>query len=532
MKRYFYYASLIVGGILLSTSCVDDKYDLDDIDTTTSIKLNDLTVPIRLNSIQLDDVLDADEEGGLIKIMTSANGERYYAIEKRGYFEAKPVTIDELRMVDNVTVPQIRVAVNHNRIENAIGPFSYFIRNVDPSLRTLTYFGLSDGNEMEINLTVYPTSAVLTNVEIQLPQDYTATYNGISYTGLVPVEIVDGRMVSPIYVTQMQFSEPLPNIENTLDISDYIGIKSASVNSNSGDIYLSFTMSPFSANVVSGTINYNIETPEIEPVELEALPDFLKEGETSIILQNPQLYFSFGSLFGAYYNTNLLIEPMGEGTQIIDISELKFQESIIIAPDTGDLGLSLPNSSTVLVDDPQLSYILKGDRMPESISMNLYETYLDGEVTNIILGTDEGLAVHGEYTFFTPLAFAAGSQIVYQKAETDFFGDDMEEVVVSNFKVYSDVTSELPFDVTITLYPLDKDGNRIQGRNGYISASSTVGYGKSALNLEITEEFSGLDGLEYVVKTDNMDGVVLNPEQTITLDNIRATVSGEYVTKL
>lgn len=532
MKSCFYYTSLIIGGVLLSTSCVDDKYDLNDIDTTTSIKLNDLTVPVRLNTIKLDDVLDVDEDGSIIKIMTYENGERYYAIQKSGGFAAEPVKIQELSMVDYVTVPQIRASVSNGKIENAMAPFSYVIGNADSSLKSLSYFGLSEGNEMEIKLSVSPSSVSLSNVEIQLPQFYTATYNGVEYTGVVPVNIVNGEMQYPIYVTSMQFSEPLPNIDNTIDISDYIGIKTATVDSNDSEIYLSFSMSPYSVNVVCGTINYSIETPEIEPLNLDVLPDFLKEGETSLVLQNPQLYFNFGSLFGAFYNTNLAIEPFGEGTQLIDINNLRFQESVVLAPDTGDLNLTLPSSSVVLVDAPQLKYILSGDGIPESISFDLNDTYIDGEVTNIILGTEEGLAVHGDYTFFTPLAFAQGSQILYQKSENDFFGDDMENVMVNHFKISSDVTSELPFDVTLILYPLDKDGNKIIGENGVVSTSSTVSFGKSSLNLEIREEFSGLDGVEYIVKTDNMDGKSLNPDQTITLDNIRATVSGEYVTKL
>ncbi|MDE5657722.1 MAG: hypothetical protein K2I25_01540 [Muribaculaceae bacterium] len=33
------------------TGCVDDKYDLSDIDTTAGIKVNDLVVPVNIDAV-------------------------------------------------------------------------------------------------------------------------------------------------------------------------------------------------------------------------------------------------------------------------------------------------------------------------------------------------------------------------------------------------------------------------------------------------------------------------------------------------
>lgn len=534
-KRKIFYGSLIIGGLLVMSSCVDDKYDLDDIDTTTSIKLDNLTVPVRLNAISLNDVLDADDEGSIIKIMTDAQGNEYYAIEKGGEFSADPVKINELLLKDNVSVNPINVPVIGGKIENTVGPFSYYITNVDPSLISLNYFGLNNEKQMKITLDVSPSNVSLSDVVIKLPSTYVVTYNGSEFQGEVPVKIVNGQMEFPIYVKTMEFPDPIENIDNTLNIAGEIGIKYANVNSATDALTLDFNMSSFSVNIVSGSINYKIDAPEIQAVNLGDLPDFLKEGESTFILQNPQIYLNFSSLFGAYYNTSLTIEPYGVDTEIIKIPDLKFQESIVLAPNTDDLGLSVSNGqTTVLKNVPQLMNILKGTGLPESISISMDsdESYLDGMVSNLVLGTDEGVAIEGTYNFFSPLSFAAGSQIIYHRSENDFFGDDMEDVKVSYLNIQSDVTSKLPMDVVLTLYPLDKNGNRISGKNGYISASSTVAQGSSKLDLKIEEHFSGLDGIEYIVTANNMNGVSLSPSQEIFLDNIRATVSGEYVTKL
>lgn len=533
-KSKLLYLFISAGSICSLSSCVDDKYDLSDIDTTTAIKINDLTVPVRLDAITLDNVLEVDDDG-LIGIYTNAQGKQYYAIKQEGYFDAQPVKIGELVLKDYVSVPQLPLTLptGVNTIKDKTVPFSYLINNVDPALVSLSYFGLNPNKQMEINLSVYPSTATLSNVEIQLPETYVASYNGETFSGgVVPVNIVNGKMDYPIYIVSMTFEgeELLIPENNSLNIKGNIGFKNATV-SNGSDLTFDFSMSSFSVNVVSGEIDYNVELPEIQPVELNDLPDFLTEGETTLILENPQLYLNFSNLFGADYQTGLNIYPMGLGTEEILIPALTFQQSIVLAPDTKDLGLQIDAETTVLEDVPELSYILKGTGLPQSIQIEMTGTKLTGEIHNMVLGTDEGIDVSGGYTFFTPLAFSEGSQIIYQKAETDFFGDDVENVEVSHFRLQSDVTSQIPVDVELTLYPLDKDGNKIQGKNGYVSASSVVAYGTSKLDLNIDQPFNGLDGLEYEVKAYNMNGVSLSPDQTIKLDNIRATISGEYVTK-
>lgn len=532
----FLYAGLLLGIFSFTISCVDDKYDLSDIDTETAIKLNDLTVPVKLSSITLDNVLDVDEEDSLIKVYEDKKGNEYYAIQQDGYFYADPVKIKELELRDYFTVPTFTVPTNTGKIENAFTNFSYLIKDVDEALVSLTYFGLNENKQMEINLSVAPSSATLENVKLQIPETYEATYGGEKYSGgEIPVTIVNGVMEYPVYVKTMAFNPAIaPDENHNLDITGIIGIKKADVASPEGDISLSFTMSPYSVNEISGSIDYLVSLPEIEPVELTGLPDFLTEGETTLILQNPQLYLNFSSLYGANYNTSLIIYPEGEGTEIISVEDLVFQESIVMAPDTENLGLEVSSGSTVLKNATQLMNILKGKGLPERLIVELdpENTRLDGEVLNLVLGTEDGIALSGSYKFFTPLAFAQGSQIIYQKKEEDFFGDDVEDVIVNHFRIQADAISELPTDVTLIIYPLDKEGNRIQGRNGSISASSTLAQGSSKLDLEISESFKNLDGLEYIVTANNMDGVSLSPSQTITLNNIKATLSGEYVTKL
>ena len=47
------------------TSCVDDKYDLSDIDTTVKVDVNHLTIPVNIDQIDLSSIIDLDEEDNI-----------------------------------------------------------------------------------------------------------------------------------------------------------------------------------------------------------------------------------------------------------------------------------------------------------------------------------------------------------------------------------------------------------------------------------------------------------------------------------
>lgn len=527
-KTTFLYSAMLIAGTIVATSCVDDNYDLSDIDTTTAIKVDGLTIPVKLNEITLDQVLDIDEDDSIIGVYTDKNGSRYYAIKQDGYFSADPVKINELSLVDYVTVPEVKVPAGSMKIENALVDFSYKINNVDPALLYLSYFGLKPGKYMEINLSVSPASSV-SNLVIQIPDSYVASYNNQVFSdGKIPVNLVNGFLDHPIYITKMKFSPTINNVNNTLDITGKIGILSADINSPGNDISFKFSMSPFTVNVVSGAIDYEVEAPYINPVSLKDLPDFLLKGETNLILQNPQIYLDFTYLYGAEYNTEITISPEGSGVRDTYINVNPFNQSIILAVDPNDLGLPDLYTNPVKQPVPDLKYVISGRGLPELLNISLGTTALKGEVKNIELGTDPGIQLGGSYTFFTPLAFANGSQILYKTTESDFFGGDTEDVEIDKFVLKTNVTTNLPFAVTLIASPLDKEGNVLTTSQASVPANA------SGYELEITfpDAFKGLDGIELSIKADDMTGNSLSPEQFIRLEDIRANITGQYVTKL
>ena len=60
------------------TACIDDAYDLSDIDSTVGVKVNDLVVPLKLDAITLQNLFDIEENSQIKEI----NGE-YAILEDR-----------------------------------------------------------------------------------------------------------------------------------------------------------------------------------------------------------------------------------------------------------------------------------------------------------------------------------------------------------------------------------------------------------------------------------------------------------------
>ena len=543
MKKTLYFTSLFIGGCIMVTSCVDDKYDLSDIDTESAIKFDGLVVPVNLESIYLDQVLkvDDDDPSNPIKIYIDTQGNSRYAIQKSDKFHANEVYIPEIEATKGASINSLPVPVNGTSIQQAMVPYIYMIApgKVDDSIEKLYRFGMSE--PMKIDLSFYyadnSKNVDINNLVLSIPESFTAYYKGAEFTGgEIPVGLNSGMLDEPIFVYAIDFGADGIEPEGTpgnkgLTFEGMLGISSGTVESGSEGLYAQFTMSPFTVNQISGSINYEVEAPTFDPVSLEDLPDFLRESDSNLIISNPQLYFYLGNPTGAPFHTSLSIEPYGNNGSVIDIAMKPFESSIILAADPQELPLSNLYPEATIQPETGLRYILSGDGLPESINFNLSNTYLRGDVPNLVLGTY--MNVEGEYTFFSPLALESSSTILYQKSETDFFGDDMKEVRVDQLRLTCYPSTNLPFDLTLTVYPLDKDGKRIKENGNEIKAEGTIkanANGSEQLDINFNQPFTGLDGVEYVVFAEFMDNEALSPEQYIKLDKIRATVSGEYVT--
>ena len=86
--------ALLPATLLTLTGCIDSNYDLDNMDKTVGLSVNNLVVPVNLGPITLNDVIEIDEEDPDRAIFKEEiNGKEVYLVKKGGDFSSDEIHI-------------------------------------------------------------------------------------------------------------------------------------------------------------------------------------------------------------------------------------------------------------------------------------------------------------------------------------------------------------------------------------------------------------------------------------------------------
>lgn len=325
--KQFLYLSAAAGLMAVSmASCIDDKYDLDNLDKTSEFKLVDLTLPVNVSEVKLDQIIKLDENSSL-KVV-EMNGREVYAVVQSGDFESQSLKIQDI----NATIPPIApvsvefrlvsVAGTHNftLTDVAPQPLTYTADNVDEYITALQAVYMEKDPSilaMELSLeggAVSGTTYDLSDVEIKMPlglevKDLAAGYSYNPETGMLKIDHVacpDGKGRISLNVTGMKMSDDT-SFENhklvynstlTFQSAD-LAVTSSSTNPVPEQLRFSINSSLSALHITSfsGDVHYDLtgEGLDIPFVSLTDLPDFLSQDETHLRLANPQLYIGVES---------------------------------------------------------------------------------------------------------------------------------------------------------------------------------------------------------------------------------------------
>ncbi len=76
-------------------SCVNEDYDLSNLDTTIGIKVKDLTVAMKLDEIKLGKMLDLKDGDQIKEVTDPITGKTIYAVVEEGDFKSDPINITD-----------------------------------------------------------------------------------------------------------------------------------------------------------------------------------------------------------------------------------------------------------------------------------------------------------------------------------------------------------------------------------------------------------------------------------------------------
>lgn len=362
MKRTLPLLSLPMAFLLFS--CVNKDYDLSDIDSTIGVNVNELTVPLNLDDITLEALLDLKDNNRIKTI----NGE--YAIVDDGTFTSSPVHVSAIQTNEPSVSPiQDPVTTSVPATLPASGPvLSYPLTEtpshvnihadeVDKAVVAITHIG-TEKTVTRIELKFFDDNDQLKDVvkefkveglKIQYLKglDATLDHPADTYdpeTGIIAVNdrLTDQhRLTLTVTITGigeqsgMVFDADQRTFDLSQDCHALAGAKITAYRENLTDAFaaaynpaqipasIQYYCQPaipaIVANTFSGQVKYDIEGINIDPVDLSDIPDVLNQTGTDIRLTNPQIYLQLNnpvSEFNLKANANLqLTAHTGEQQQ-------------------------------------------------------------------------------------------------------------------------------------------------------------------------------------------------------------------------
>ena len=567
-------AALALAMAATFSSCVDDKYDLSDIDTTVLVKVNDLTVPIKLDAIELKSIL---EEGDEIKIIDGQ-----YAITEDGDFESAEISIGAVTVGSQafnpsvISVPFVPAALaaapEAGEFKFGLDPqeFKFTANDIPAEITDVTALG---GNlEFIFRFDMSGLSAIANRVElrdltIQLPKglqmadDVDGAYDPATGIIILPTQTVVGESLTlTLKATKIDLETMGAEFDyatHSLEVSGDYCVKSASLVISKADMIpgaaptnltmtIHYDIPAFPVTTFSGRVKYDITGVNISDVDLSDLPDVLTQDGTDISIVNPCIYISLVNPLGRYglsAQTGMTITSWhGNVSTPYSINDPGYF-TIVPGGDSGKSSYCLSPAdpaqklegyeSAIHVPFSDLSKVLSGQGLPSRLGISLDDPNVnDQPVVDLPLGTDIG-AVTGTYSFFAPIALCSGSKIVYSDVADGWGSEDLDHITITDLHVRASIACDIPLALDAKAYPIDKDGNDIDGVV-IEGAQLHAGSEPQTVDIHISGEIrGGLDGIRYeVIATAGDQETTLSPTMTIKVTNLRPTVSGYYEKEL
>lgn len=576
MRHPLSFFAIPAAALLLLPGCIDDKYDLANIDTETELKVKDLVVPINLNALTLDTISDLSENE-FITIIKDTDGKEYYAFSRTESFRSGEIIIPSFTITAPY-FPSVRVPLEKSYAQSA--QKRAVALNQVTALKDISFSGnLPEGvveidhlgvESTQIGIDLYPYAASLTcsNLRMQFPAglDVTETSMGTydKATGVLTIGATTLKYgYNHITLTFDGIGkEGLKSANGKFELAGKIGILSTGNLTYNGDLnytspYLDITFDLYNIypTVITASVDKKIDEVHFDPVILSGLPDLLKGQSTSINAADPQIYVGIDNNIGDFSGDTYLgftsifrndkgetFSTQGVSSQKIAVSKEKRTNIFLAARARAVPSLAQyldPNPTTYQF--PDLTKVLYAGQpdwgLPKEILINATDVAVRGtHVHDLPLGVYEP-GFTGTYTVFVPLAFEKGSIVQYTKTDSNWDSDDLSDLRLNKLSLSAVASSDIPFELDFSIVPLDKSGNPIPvAKSTHITLPANANLAEIKLEIEALpgQPIQGLDGITYtamVVVNETGNNMPLTPDMKINLNSVRLTVDGAWIHK-
>ena len=546
-KRPLIAAALLLTSFGITTSCIDNSYDLNkDIDMTISAGGEHLAIPVGYTEkITLDKIIELDE-GDDLQIV---DGE-YHLLKKDNIDETntsvKLVTVEEsLNPIEPIKVLNNQeYDIKHEVLFENIGTEDVIeaqAHGIDKavieigSLTADTPTKLTLSFKIETTNTIMYDRVTIGNMTITFPDfiKFEGGQSGLNgQTLTITNEIIyknNPTFTKSLSIAKYSFGEKYgdgnkikeENGDRILKIEEEkITIKTNGIvygaqGSGSLSITPTVTLAEMAVSEVYATIQPDIDVKPTE-VELNNLPDFLQDDEIRLDITNPVFSFNANNPLNTDVEMDGVLTGYKDGkvTKIVKIGSGNGGASITLKP-SGDKQQTISivrdeqtvveaNATKVVV--PNLNDII--ETIPDHINVELKPAVKTEQYYTVNLGQDYTL--NSAYDIDIPLSFGSNLKIVYEET-LDNFDLDLEDVDIKKAVLSINAVNTIPLAMEIkndNVSALDANGNVIKDIDVTVEGTITESKdGKtevsSALNVNLNETAEGaiskLDGLKLKI---------------------------------
>ena len=543
-KRPLIAAALLLTSFGITTSCIDNSYDLNrDIDMTISAGGEHLAIPVGYTEkITLDKIIELDE-GDDLQIV---DGE-YHLLKKDNIDETntsvKLVTVNES---SNPIEPIRIISGNHDSdvydilISNAesegfinaeahgVDKAVIEIGSLAADMPTTLTLKLKLSGEISTSLVKVGTMTITFPNFIQFEKENGLNGQTLTMTD-VQIEPYSGftkELKINKYVFGKEYGEGnrvdeengdrILKIENQEIKIDMQGINVADPSGNGSlNITPTITLAEMAVSEVYGTIQPDIDVKPTE-VELNNLPDFLQDDEIRLDITNPVFSFNANNPLNTDVEMDGVLTGYKDGkvTKIVKIGSGNGGASITLKPSGAkQQTISIVRDEQTVVEAnatkvvvPNLNDII--ETIPDHINVELKPAVKTEQYYTVNLGQDYTL--NSAYDIDIPLSFGSNLKIVYEET-LDNFDLDLEDVDIKKAVLSINAVNTIPLAMQIkndNVSALDANGNVIKDIDVTVEGTITESKdGKtevsSALNVNLNETAEGaiskLDGLKLKI---------------------------------
>ena len=539
-KRPLIAVALLLTSLGITTSCIDNSYDLNkDIDMTISAGGEHLAIPVGYTEkITLDKIIEI-EEGDDLQLV---DGE--YHLLKKGNIDNATTEITEVRVTGTTTIieateiAEVATALTHGQTMaasiNKTGTIEVSAHDIDDAIKEIGALKASSPTELIINLGITAgekmdfDNITFTDLKITFPsildfEPYIGLSNNILDLDGLTINKGEEKNIS-LQVKGYKFGNETPDgkkiIGNTLNINEEVIVEGKTTvdvkMGSSGTINFTPTIELQEMDIQSVT---GVIQPIIEPtgstVNLENLPDFLEDDATELDITNPIFTFIAKNPLEApiILNGTMQGEKNGsiiEGSTVILGRNGIDQQDIILEKGDNIIALSRlgtggpEGSKNIKVSN--INDLIK--KIPDVVKVDLnplveYATYYTVDLTT-------SYAMESNYDIDIPLNFGSNLKIVYDET-IDNFNLDLEDVDIKKAILSINAVNTIPLAMEIkneNVSALDANGNVIKDIDVTVEGTITESKdGKaevsSTLNINLNETAEGaiskLDGLKLKV---------------------------------